>query len=145
MAQFWQYLSKVGKIWPRSQGKKDILELGNLDSYRIFCHADDVAKAIKIIVLQEKGNNYNICGSNLKNIKLLITDLYKNFGINLRDENNFLLNENNEIVIQYNNCSNIQKRPDVDILTLITGINSNLVELGWCIDDNSFLDKLVNL
>jgi GDP-mannose 4,6-dehydratase len=123
--------------------EKNVLELGNLDSKRVFCHANDVAKAIKIILSQDKGDNYNICGNNILSIKNLILNLYKINDIELEENSNTFM-FNNEVLIRFNTPSLISQRPDIDTNTLITGDNSNLVDLGWKIDDDNFFQNLIH-
>ena len=131
----------LNHITDLKNNEKNILELGNLDSKRVFCHANDVAKAIKIILNEDKGDNYNICGNNILSIKNLILNLYKINNIELKEEEN-TFTFNNEVIIRFNTPSLISQRPDVDINTLITGDNSNLLDLGWEINDNTFFDDL---
>jgi GDP-D-mannose dehydratase len=44
------------------------LNVGNLDSYRNIIHASDVASAINVIISQNYGDNYVICGNELNKI-----------------------------------------------------------------------------
>ena len=123
--------------------EKNILELGNLDSQRVFCHANDVARAIKVILSQDKGDNYNICGNNILSIKNLILNLYKINDIELEEKSDTFTFKN-EVLIRFNTAPLISQRPDTDTKTLITGDNSNLVSLGWKINDESFFQNLMS-
>ena len=52
------------------------LTVGNLDSFRNIIHGSDVASAIKLILEQKEGNNYNICGDNKYKMIDLVKELY---------------------------------------------------------------------
>ena len=57
-------------------------------------------------------------------------------------DNSFIFH--NEVLIRFNIPSLISQRPDVDTKSIITGDNSNLVSLGWKINDESFFENLMN-
>lgn len=122
-----------------------ILKLGNLDSNRTFIHANDVSIAIKIILEQDKGDNYNICGDKSYNIKYFLIQLYKYFGIDLIEKDNcFYLFDIK--VIQFENNEINETRPDlgIDKNSIITGDNSKLKKLGWIIPENleQFIEQI---
>jgi GDP-D-mannose dehydratase len=93
-------LSKVAhhiKEW--QNGNQYVLHVGNLDSYRNIIQASDVANAIHIILSQEKGDNYNICGEESKLVYDMVVDLYVNAGMNVSKKHNILYDGEKEVVI----------------------------------------------
>lgn len=75
-------LNKVAehcKRWTRNE--REPIVLGPLDSYRNLIHASDVAKAIKLILEQEGGNTYVICGDESVKVEDLVFRLYSKGGI----------------------------------------------------------------
>ena len=93
-------LNKVAqhiKEW--QNGNQYTLTVGNLDSYRNIIQASDVANAIHIILSQDKGDNYNICGNKSRLVYDLVVELYENAGINVIKKENILYNGDKEVVI----------------------------------------------
>jgi GDPmannose 4,6-dehydratase len=122
-------LNKVAhhiKKW--NKGEKELLTVGNLDSYKNILHASDVAKAIKIITEQEEGDNYLICSSESHKILDLVLQLYKNGGIELEKKGNIFCDVKTEInVLQIeNNQIGLDTKP-INIL----GNPCKLKKLGW--------------
>lgn len=127
------------------EDKYEPLKLGNLDSYRCFIHANDVAKAIRIIIEQNQGDNYNICGNNILKLKNFILELYQYFGIHLIEKNSCFYYKD-KILIEFESPELIDKRPDINVdkNAIIIGDNSKLKKLGWKIPDNinDFFEQL---
>ena len=93
-------LSKVAqhiKEW--QNGNQYVLNVGNLDSYRNIIQASDVANAIHIILSQDKGDNYNICGEESKLVYDLVVELYTKAGITIVKKDNILYDGEKELVI----------------------------------------------
>jgi len=115
-------------------GKKNILILGNLNSYRNINHASDVSKALLLISKQEKGDDYLVCSEYYFQVKKLIIILYKIGGIELIEntkENKFYCN--NEIIIEFAKYNR----------TFEANLNGNckkLKNIGWEPDYN--IEKL---
>ena len=109
-------------------GKKELLSLGNLDSHKNILHASDVATAIKIIVEQEKGDNYLICNSESHKVLDLVLELYSRSGIELeKNENKFCDTKSGAIVFKIEtNQIGIDTTP-INIL----GKPEKLIKLGW--------------
>jgi len=107
---------------------KEILILGNLESYRNIIHPLDVADAISSIIEQKNGNNYLICNTD-KNHRIydLVIKLYEKAGINLIDDNNILYDKTSgEIVIKIENLQHIENK-----IINIEGYPENLLKIGW--------------
>lgn len=123
-------------------GKKDLLSLGNLDSHKNILHASDVATAIKIIIEQEKGDNYLICNSESHKILDLVLELYSRSGIELeKKENKFCDTKSSLIVFQIEtNQIGIDTTP-INIL----GKPEKLRQLGWKpnVSINDILNEIV--
>jgi GDPmannose 4,6-dehydratase len=121
---------------------KQVLKVGNLDSYKNILHATDVANAIKTIVEQEKGDNYLICSHEKYKILDLVLQLYSQGGIELEQkETIFFEKETNlQVLVIENNQLGIDSIP-INIL----GNPTKLTALGWkptvLIDD--ILDELL--
>jgi GDP-mannose 4,6-dehydratase len=93
-------LNKVAqhiKEW--QNGNQYVLYVGNLDSYRNIIQAADVANAIHIILSQDKGDNYNICGDESKLVYDIVVELYENAGITIVKKDNVLYDGEKEVVI----------------------------------------------
>jgi GDPmannose 4,6-dehydratase len=59
------------------------LKIGNLESYRNIIHPYDAVNAIKYILNNDSGDDYNICNYNSYKIKDLVFKIYKKFDIDL--------------------------------------------------------------
>jgi len=113
------------------------LKLGNLYSNRNMLYVEDVVDAIYLILNQDKGDNYVICGDENYLIIDIIISFYKQYEIDLILKDNFLLEKkSNDIVIEFEprNGSEINLR----------GCSKKLKELGWKIK-YSFNDIINNL
>jgi GDP-mannose 4,6-dehydratase len=122
-------LNKVAKhIKEWNQGNKELLYVGNLDSYRNILHASDVASAIHTIVLQEKGDTYLISNDESHKVLDLVLKLYALANIDLEQKNNILIEKNTglEVVIIEDKQLGFDSTP-----TNITGESVKLKELGW--------------
>ena len=113
---------------------RNILTVGNLDSYRNIIHASDVVNAIDTIVSQNHGDNYIICGENSYKMIDLVIQIYESRGIRLvQNENIFFTKDTNEVVFIMNDNNNNNTRPNgLDIVPVnIRGTASKLNNLGW--------------
>lgn len=113
-----------------NQWKKDNIPitLGQLNSYRHILHASDVAKAIKLILNQNDGNNYNICGN--ENIKILdlVLRIYELSGINCEiDEVSDNIFSDGKLVAIIENLNNGKDTTPINI----SGKSDKLKSLGW--------------
>lgn len=132
-------LNKLSKHISNWKIDKKPIKIGSLESYRNIVHASDVSKAIKLIIQQNRGDDYLICNSNVQNSFLvyeLVEKLFKFADIELIKEDNIIYNKKTmeEILI----IENINVGFD-SYSTNINGYPQKLVELGWkskiCIDD----------
>ena len=126
-------LNKVGKhIKDWKNGNKYTLQVGNLDSYRNIIHAEDVAKAIHIIMSQNNGDNYIICGDESYKVYDLVLQLYLQAGIDVENNNNILYERKSgmEILI-IDNLQGNESKP-----TNIKGDNTKLKLIGFSIKKN---------
>ena len=123
-------LSKVSKhILEWNAGNKSPLRVGNLDSYRNIIHAADVADAIHIIVSQNEGDNYNICGDESYKVSNLVIKLYSLSGIELENTDADVLREKMtglDVVIIQGIHLGFETEP-----TNIRGEAKKLKALGW--------------
>jgi GDP-mannose 4,6-dehydratase len=127
-------ISEHAKKWKETH---EPLKLGLLDSYRTILHASDAATGIKIILEQNKGDNYIICGN--ENIKIidLVLKVYSKNDITINIVNNVLYSNNKIVAITEN--SNI----GIDVVPInITGTASKLNSLGWL--PKYSLDDIIN-
>ena len=111
-----------------NKGVHETLTVGNLDSYRNLLHASDVATAIKIIIEQENGSNYLICGENSYKIKDLVLKLFNYKGILIEEKENILYDKllNKPILYISNNKYGFDSN-----ISNISGRAIKLKNLGW--------------
>jgi GDP-mannose 4,6-dehydratase len=128
-------LNKVkahSKIWKET---KTPIFVGNLDSYRNILHASDVANAIKLIINEDKGDNYLICNDYSVKIYDLVLQIYLNQGIHL----DYRMNENNdENIILYDRETGLEviiiENKKIGFDSQPTNINGECIKLkklGW--------------
>jgi hypothetical protein len=96
-----------------------------IDFVGIFAPAG-TANAIHIILSQEKGDNYNICGYESRLVYDLVVELYENAGINLVKKDNILYDGEKELVIVQEKQLGFDSLP-----TNIRGTPSKLKILGF--------------
>ena len=135
-------LNKIAKhIKEWNRGNKSPLQLGNLDSYRNIIHAEDVARAIHIILSQNNGDNYSICGDESYKIYDLVLQLYLQAGIIVEVKNNIVYEKESglEILIIHNSQGINESKP-----THINGNNCKLKFIGFNIKKN-INDILIDL
>jgi GDP-D-mannose dehydratase len=133
-------LNKVANHIKNWETDKTPLRLGNLDSYRNVNHADDIASAINLVISQNHGDNYVICGSETEKVMYLVLRMYALAGIELtHKENKFY--SGNFLVFSSENWSNEQTP------TNITGNPQKITALGWKPLKNieSILQEIINL
>ncbi len=65
------------------EGKKKVLELGNLDARREWGHAEDYAKAMWFSLQQDKPNDYIISTGECYTVREFVEKTYSKIGINL--------------------------------------------------------------
>jgi len=122
-------LNKVAahiKAW--KNGKHDALKVGNLDSYRNILHASDVANAIHIIVLQEKGETYLVCDSESHQVVNLVQKLYTFAGFDFKKNKKGFFDKNTGLQIL--EIEDIKLGFDTEP-TNIRGEAKKLKNLGW--------------
>jgi len=103
----------------------NVLSLGSLDSYRNINHAEDVASAIQLILKQDIGDDYLVCGHEHYMVLDIVKKAYSLFDIVLEGDNSVL----------YDKASGL---PVIEIQqgfrSAVTNINGNatkLRKLGW--------------
>ena len=103
------------------------LTLGNLESYRNIIHSLDVAHAIRLISLQDKGSNYLVCNENSVKISSVVIDIYRQSGIDVFVDNgsNIVETGTNKVI-----ATTSVNRPG-DMVTNIQGYPTKLKDLGW--------------
>ena len=108
------------------QTTKTPLTLGSLESWRNLNHAADVASAIRIILEQEKGDTYLVCGdTTFVKVEDLVKKIYESEDILLTRENDtYKDKKSGEIVITLN--PKFRECP-----TEINGHCQKLRKLGW--------------
>jgi len=113
-------------------GNKYTLEVGNLDSYRNIIHAEDVANAIHIILSQNNGDNYSICGDESYKIYDLVIQLYLQAEIIVEVKNNILYEKESGLeLVNIHNLQGNESKP-----THINGDNNKLKTIGFNIKKN---------
>jgi len=122
---------------------KNPLIVGNLDSFRTILHASDVANAIKLITLQERGDSYLICSENSDKIFDLVIKLYSISNVKIEKRDNILWEKDTNLPVVI-----IDKTPvGVDIVpTNIRGEPTKLKKLGWkqTISLDNILNEMIN-
>jgi GDP-D-mannose dehydratase len=108
--------------------KKDnqVLKLGSLDSVRTILHATDAAKAINLIIEQQHGDNYVICGDESIKILCLVQNIYALNNIPITMIDNSLYSNGKLVAIIENNNKGIDYLP-----VNISGTALKLKKLGW--------------
>jgi GDP-mannose 4,6-dehydratase len=110
----------------------DILHLGNIDTYRPWMHAYDVANALYMIMNQEKDkqHDYFICSDKLISIREFIELTFKQVGINIKWHNNTAVDiDNGKEYVKYNDTF-FMRTYEIKQEKII-GDNSDLKKLGW--------------
>ena len=131
-----QKITQHAKKWKETG---EIIKLGTLDSYRTILHGSDAASAIKVILKQNIGDNYVICGDKNTKIIDLVLKIYSLNGIDISRNINNTLYSNGKIVAIIENKNNI----GIDNVPInITGKSSKLHSLGWY--PNYSIDDIIN-
>jgi len=103
------------------------LTLGSLDSYRNINHAEDVASAIHIIINQDKGDDYLVCGTEHYKVLDIVKKIYALYNIVLKGDC-----EDDILYDSYSGLPIIQiNRGFRSLVTDITGNSTKLANLGW--------------
>jgi GDP-D-mannose dehydratase len=113
------------KAWV--EGQKSVLSLGALDSYRNLIHADDVANAIVCILRQEVGNNYVICGEEIRKVEDLVKKIYELFGIILEKEGKYYVDATSASREKVLEIGGVLREG----MSHIHGLATRLKNLGW--------------
>jgi GDP-D-mannose dehydratase len=113
------------KAW--AAGQKNVLPLGALDSYRNLIHAEDVAEAIVCILRQEVGNNYVICGEEIRKVEQLVKAIYGFFGIVLEVEGKYYVDAASGSREKVLEIGNIMREGT----SHIHGLATRLKSIGW--------------
>jgi GDPmannose 4,6-dehydratase len=110
-----------------SSSKNTVLTLGSLDSYRNINHAEDVASAIHIIINQDKGDDYLVCGKEHYQVLDIVKKIYEVY--------NIVLKGGCDDDILYDSCSGLPvikiNRRFRGLVTDIDGNSTKLANLGW--------------
>jgi GDP-mannose 4,6-dehydratase len=122
-------LSKIYDHASKWKNAKEPLVVGNLDSYRNIIHAADVANAIHLIVSQNSGDNYVICGDQSYKMIELVIKIYRSHNVNvsLKDDTLYDVDTNDIVLMMKNN--DIFNRDVVP--SNIRGSALKLKNMGW--------------
>jgi GDP-mannose 4,6-dehydratase len=107
---------------------KEPINTGILDSFRNILHAEDAAKAIKIIIEKDYGDDYLICNNESMKVYDMVKHIYNNFGIYIEKKDNIIVDTKTNLPVAY--IENINKGYDTET-TNITGKAIKLEKLGW--------------
>jgi GDP-D-mannose dehydratase len=119
-------LNKVAKHSKEWKNTKEVLALGNLESYRNIIHSFDVATAIHLICKQDKGDNYIICNDESVKISDVVLLIYHKNGINaILCDYQIIEKETNKII-----ATTILNRQGDNVCN-IKGCVTKLKNLGW--------------
>lgn len=116
-------ISNHAKKWKQN---REPLHVGKLDSFRNILHGTDAAKAIKLILDQNKGENYLVCGTECVQIMDIVLQIYKKNGIDIQVIDNVFYCNNEVVAIIENKTNGIDVVP-----TKINGDSTKLHSLGW--------------
>ena len=121
-------LNKVGnhiKNW--NNNIKQILKLGNLNSYRNIIHPYDVSTSILSIINQNNGDDYIICNNENHKIEDIIKLMYSKYNIILdfKDDYYYDINTNEKLIYIDNNNNR-----DSNIIN-INSCPNKLYNIGW--------------
>jgi GDP-mannose 4,6-dehydratase len=134
-------LRKITEHSKKWKSTHEPIKLGQLDSYRNILHASDAAKAIKIILEQNGGDNYLISGNESIKIIDLVLKVYSINGIDVKVIDNVIYSNDKIVAIIENTNQGIDMVP-----INITGTASKLYSLGWSqkysVDD--IINEIVN-
>lgn len=121
------YLAKLKEKISSPQCCPPTLNIGSLCSSRIIQHTSDVAKAIKIIFEQPKGDDYIICGLEQKTCLELVLELCRIHGFEpWHTENSIFDKTSGRLLISYS-TSEFSRQSE----THISGRPEKLLSLGW--------------
>jgi len=118
-------LGKLSRHIKQWRNDKVPITIGLLNSKRNILHGSDVAKAIKLIILQNNGDSFVISNTVSHRIYDLVIMLYEHSGITLNLRNNVLYYSNEPVI----NIDNIRVSDSVE--TNIEGNSCKLNQLGW--------------
>jgi len=133
-------IKKVATHAKNYKANLEILSLGGLESWRNINHAEDIARAIVIILNQPKGDNYLVCGNNFNKVSDLVIDIYKRFDIELEiSEDRYIDKKTKETVIKIGEIMR-------GSVTRINGSQEKLQKLGWIpkYDTQALLDDVTD-
>ena len=102
------------------------ISVGNLDSWRNINHAEDVARAIEIILDQPHGDTYAICSSEFHRVQDVVVEIYKRNNILLEHKDCALIDKNTRDIVV-----NIGTPLRNTTITKINGSAEKLKHLGW--------------
>jgi GDPmannose 4,6-dehydratase len=102
------------------------ISVGNLDSWRNVNHAEDVARAVEIIIEQPTGDTYAICSTEFHKVQDVVIQLYKRNDIVLEYKDNCLIETNTGNIVV-----NVGRPLRNTTITKINGLAEKLKRLGW--------------
>ena len=105
-------------------GKKEVLKLGNIFSYRNMLYVDDVVNAIHLIMKQDLGDNYVISDEESNLVMDIIINFYEKNGFQLIIKDNFIYDKESDNKIIEFSTENADK---INIL----GKSNLLKKIGW--------------
>jgi len=134
-------LNKINTHSKKWNETHEPITLGFLESYRNILHASDAAKAIKMILDQEKGDNYVVCGNESIKILDLVLKVYSKNGINITKKDDVLYSDNKIVAIINKDGNGIDKT-----IINIKGRPDKLKHLGWVptYSINEILNEIIN-
>jgi len=109
-----------------SPSNNSILVLGSLESYRNINHAEDIASAIYIILQQDKGDDYVVCGYEHYKVIDVVKKCYALYNIILQNKGDGILYDASSNMPVIKICEGFR-----NITTNINGESSKLKNLGW--------------
>lgn len=125
-------LNKLSKHISMWKINKKPIKIGDLNSFRNIIHVSDVSKAIKMIIEENKGDDYLICHSDGEKNSILVYELVKRLfkyaDIEIIEDDNIIYDTFSKepiLIIEKNNLG-LEICP-----TNIRGIPSKLIGMGW--------------
>ena len=124
-------IAKHAREWSKSNGIREPLTLGILDSFRNMVHPEDVADAFQRILLPTVSDNYILSGEYSYKVEKIVIDMYAQFGIFLEKRENYTGYYDKHtglavIHIQTETRNGIESSP-----IHVSGYARKLHELGW--------------
>lgn len=123
---FVKKLAMHAKAW--ASGCKAPLMVGSLDAHRSLCHASDVASAITLVLEQQQGHDYVVCGTpDAVPLRHILREVYAAAGlaVELRLPGEYTIAGELAIVSNEGACRG------TGLDTMLTGSSERLRGIGW--------------